>query len=486
MKRGKTVITLISLLVLSCGQQQQQLKVTFLSDPPGGMLYRQNGESWGPCPKVLWYDLSEEVLAAGKLQAKGLVVRWPSGPEKRSDDTITFQIDGSDKQFTFVQFSEAKSDQQTPDAYIEIVAIDRSADEDDTGLREEPDEPNVPVTRTVKTEEPIDDNVVEQVDDARQNPRQDPELRDEPDERTVLIAEAYTAENRSEGIIEIPSNANQIRSESDTGIREEPEGTQTERIETAVTVDPARTVKPEIAEDPNKEAIQVKVRTKEEDIGDGVLMKFSLIPSGEFFMTLGIGETVGDSNQSPTQTILKIRSFYMGQCEVTQEQYEKIMRVNPARFEEDPNHPNRPVETVSWYDAEAFCKKLSTKLKVTCRLPTEAEWEYACRAGTKTTYYWGDDFDSRYARTIVDRESGTDNVRAREPNGWDLYDMSGNVWEWCDDWYGQKENFRILRGGSWGNSPRYCRSAHRNWHTPNHRYDDCGFRVVMDVESASK
>lgn len=467
MKRWNLVIYLTLLIVYGCGQnQQQKLKVTYLSDPPGGTLYKQNGETWGPCPKVLWYDLSEEARSAGKLQAKGLIVRWPSGPEKRSDDTITFQLDGKAKQFTFVQSDEEKTDQRASvHKDTETAAVKGQTTREDSGLREEPDE---------------------------------------PDEETVQVVKTDTTENRNDGIIEKPGNADQIRSQRVEGIHEEPEGPQAEITETAITIDSAAGERlkqgnpnqmkseptPKMIEDPNEEMVKIKVETMSVLLGDGVEMEFVLIPAGY----LDLKATGEDTDNKPTQRITISKSFYMGRFEVTQEQYETIMGVNPAHFTDDPNdpnHSNRPVETVSWYDADAFCRKLSAKLNLKFRLPTEAEWEYACRAGTTTMYYWGDDFDSRYAHTIQDRSSGPDNVGSRKQNDWGLYDMSGNVWEWCKDRYIDPDtlsrgDFRILRGGSWGNSQRSCGSAYRNWHTPNHRYDDCGFRVVMEVGSASK
>ncbi len=102
MKHGTVIAVFIPLFVVSCAQQQR-LKVTYMSDPPGGTLYRQSGELWGPCPKVLWYDLDKDTLAAGYLDAKGLTVRWPSGPEKKSDKLIRIPVDSTDQQYTFVQ-----------------------------------------------------------------------------------------------------------------------------------------------------------------------------------------------------------------------------------------------------------------------------------------------------------------------------------------------------------------------------------------------
>jgi len=515
MKRGKIVITLISLFVLSCGQQQQQqqrLKVTYLSDPPGGTLHKQNGESWGRCPKVLWYDLNEEALASGELQTKGLIVRWPNGAERRSQDMITFEIDGSDKQFTFVRPDRTGNEQQTPDKEVETTAIDDAPEQRDPGLREEPDKPAVTVAKTIKgehTKQPADNNVLERVDDTEHRTERNSELHDEPDKEATPIAEADADEHRDEGIIEIPSNANQIGSRRDTEIREEPEGTQNAaRTETAVPVVAAEAATSEESEqidpnqskaepalkttgDPNEEIAQIEVETKTVDLSDGVVMDFVKIPAGEF----NVRATGDDANSSPAKRITISKPFYIGQYEVTQKQYGTIMGRNPSRF----YGAERPVETVSWFEAKIFCERLSAHLNVKCRLPTEAEWEYCCRAGTKTTYYWGDEFDSDYAHTIEDRSPGTLDVGSRLPNNWGLYDMSGNVWEWCDTWYSDQslgdtidprgtagKNFRVLRGGSWGNSQRNCRCAHRNWHTPNHRYDDCGFRVVMEVVQPSK
>ena len=512
MKRENLVIILSSLLVLSCGQQQKRLKVTYLSDPPGGTLYKQNGESWGPCPKILWYDISGEAVDSGKLQAKGLIVRWPSGPEKRSDDTITFPIDGTNQEFTFIQNDGVQSDLLSPgQTDKETAAIDRVIAGHDTGLREEIDEPKLSAGRTIEAEKPVVDTVLEQADEEKPQLEREPELREEPDEDIVRIAGEAAAGNRNEGIIERPGGSEQAKIVVEPGILEEPEAAQSETVETAAPVDPAENAVPENTEpsnaaiktipitnvEPKEQIVQPKVQTKTVDLGNGLLMDFALIPPGEFLTTIESDGAGDDSDQKPTQQIKISRPFYIGRYEVTQEQYEKIMGVNPAHFK----GPKHPVETVSWHEAQRFCEKLSSTVNGVFRLPTEAEWEYACRAGTTTTYYWGDDFDGRYARTIVDRGSGTENVGTRLPNAWGLYDMSGNAWEWCADWYGKRDptrtfaidpkgpsggDFRVLRGGSWGTGTQNCRSSHRNWHTPNHRYDDCGFRIVMEVEPASR
>ena len=182
----------------------------------------------------------------------------------------------------------------------------------------------------------------------------------------------------------------------------------------------------------------------------------------------------------------------MGKHPVTQEQYKQILGTNPSQF----NGSNLPVETVSWEDATAFCKKVSEKAGLMVRLPTDAERECACRAGTTTTYYTGDG-DADLARAAwYDVNSGgkTHPVGQKESNAFGLYDMHGNVWEWCQDWYeaykpgavvnqqGPPEGqFRVLRGGSWSFVARFCRSAYRYWANPGDRDYYFGFRVVVEV-----
>jgi formylglycine-generating enzyme required for sulfatase activity len=168
---------------------------------------------------------------------------------------------------------------------------------------------------------------------------------------------------------------------------------------------------------------------------------------------------------------------------------------NPSHFK---NNPQNPVENVSWNDAQAFCEKLSQITGKTYRLPTEAEWEYACRAGTTTRYYFGDNDNQlgNYAWYSENSNNTTHPVGQKKPNAWGLYDMSGNVWEWCeDDWHdsyagapddgsawldndNRSQSRKRLRGGSWGNSPDLCRSALRDRNFPGIHYDRIGFRVA--------
>jgi len=171
------------------------------------------------------------------------------------------------------------------------------------------------------------------------------------------------------------------------------------------------------------------------------------------------------------------------------------MGTNPSHFK---NNPQNPVENVSWNDAKAFCQKLSQITGKTYRLPTEAEWEYACRAGTTTRYYFGDNDNQLgdYAWGTENSNGTTHPVGQKKPNGWGLYDMSGNVWEWCeDDWHdsyagapddgtawidndNRSQSRKCLRGGSWGNDPNICRSAYRSWSNPDDHYYSIGFRVA--------
>jgi formylglycine-generating enzyme required for sulfatase activity len=195
---------------------------------------------------------------------------------------------------------------------------------------------------------------------------------------------------------------------------------------------------------------------------------------------------------------VKVNSFAIGKYPVTQAQYEAVMGTNPSYFK---NNPQNPVEKVSWNDAQAFCQKLSQITGKTYRLPTEAQWEYACRAGTTTRYYFGDNDNQLgdYAWYNGNSNNTTHPVGQKKPNGWGIYDMSGNVWEWCeDDWHDSYKNApddgsawinndnrsqsrKCLRGGSWGSNPFSCRSAFRLYNVRrDYRFNYLGFRVVCD------
>jgi len=227
------------------------------------------------------------------------------------------------------------------------------------------------------------------------------------------------------------------------------------------------------------------------DLGGGVSMKLVLIPVGKFMM----GE-----EKDPvlvflfTHEVTISKPFYMGATEVTQAQYQAIMGTNPSNFKGATN----PVDSVSWNDAADFCKKLSEKTRQAVRLPTEAEWEYACRAGSKTGFSFGDAEEALgdYAWYRANSGDTTHPVGQKKPNAWGLYDMHGNLYEWCANWYGDypkgaltdpqdpasgKE--RVLRGGSWSHGPDNCRAAYRYRITPDFRYINFGFRVVVSVSA---
>ena len=253
------------------------------------------------------------------------------------------------------------------------------------------------------------------------------------------------------------------------------------------------------------------------DLGNGVTMRLVLIPDGKFMMGSPDSEPDRNENEGPQHEVTISKPFYMGVHEVTQEQYRQVMGTNPSAFKGATN----PVETVSWDDAMAFCRKLSEKTGRKVTLPTEARWEYACRAGTATVFHTGDDLRPGQANADLSPsnpgtwERVTDWVRkllgtkakaasrgpmpvgSSTPNAFGLYDMHGNVWEWCADRYG--ENYyansppadpqgptgggvRVLRGGCWHNYPRDCRSGTRNCAAPDARNDVIGFRVAADVE----
>jgi len=227
-------------------------------------------------------------------------------------------------------------------------------------------------------------------------------------------------------------------------------------------------------------------------------MKFVLIPPGEFLMGSPPGDSDAQAEEKPQHKVEISKAFYLGVTEVTQEQYERVMGENPSKFKGDPQ---RPVEQVSWDDAVAFCRKLSEKEGRTYRLPTEAEWEYACRAGSQTKWSFGDDASALkdYAWSGDNAGGTTHAVAQNKPNAWGLYDMHGNVWEWCQDRYASEEyrrfasqaavdprdpdeaTVRVLRGGSWRDIGRNCRSGCRNRAGPEARSLAFAFRVARSV-----
>ena len=221
-------------------------------------------------------------------------------------------------------------------------------------------------------------------------------------------------------------------------------------------------------------------------------MDFLLIPAGSFKMGSAPGSGVNDEH--PQHPVEITHPFYLQTTEVTQEQWKKVMGDNPSKYKKCGN--DCPVETVSWNDAQKFIKKLNDMEGTdTYRLPTEAEWEYAARAGTTTEYSFGDDAGQlgRYGWYAKNSGRETHPAGGRKPNAWGLYDMHGNVWEWCQDWYGDdyyKKNpdknpkgpqtgiQRVIRGGGWYYDAPFCRSATRAFLTPDFRYASFGFRLV--------
>ncbi|MBD1940005.1 bifunctional serine/threonine-protein kinase/formylglycine-generating enzyme family protein [Microcoleus sp. FACHB-68] len=256
-----------------------------------------------------------------------------------------------------------------------------------------------------------------------------------------------------------------------------------------------------------------------ENLSNNVILETVAIPGGKFLMGSPATEQERESSESPQHSVM-LQPFFLGKYPVTQVQWQAVMGNNPAHFRGN----NRPVENVSWNDAIAFCQKLSKKTGRNYRLPSEAEWEYACRAGTTTPFYFGKTITSDLANYNSDYiyASAPKGVNRREttdagsfpPNAFGLYDMHGNVWEWCQDvwhenyngapsdgsawesggdiihFYGSEEGAssplskkhgygRMQRGGSWYFNPRNCRSANRSRNVPDYWSYYIGFRVVL-------
>ena len=225
-------------------------------------------------------------------------------------------------------------------------------------------------------------------------------------------------------------------------------------------------------------------------------MEFVAIPAGSFQMGSPSSESDRESNEK--QHLVTVRSFELMTTEVTQGMWQEVMGTNPASGYGVGS--NYPVYNVSWNDCQEFIAELNDQdSRYTYRLPTEAEWEYACRAGTTTRFYWGNSDSSSdiggYAWYDGNSNSSTHPVGQKLPNAWGLYDMSGNVWEWCQDGYTNdydncptdgsaycgSVSYRVGRGGGWSDDARYCRSAVRGDSGPGDGEINVGFRLARSA-----
>ena len=283
--------------------------------------------------------------------------------------------------------------------------------------------------------------------------------------------------------------------------------------------------------------LQEIVITKSGEMRNSIGMTFRLLPAGSFQM--GSPETELHRSADETQHEVRMtQPFYMGTHEVTQKQFQRIMGYQPGTFGSDGNEPNLPIESVNWFEAVHFCNilsriedrdpyylieevkrneehriiyaEVSIKGGAGYRLPTEAEWEYACRAGTRTIYNHGNristadaNFDGTqpYLNSSEETEQKSEinrqqpvKVGSFNPNSWGLYDMHGNVWEWCEDWYrdtyepqdqtntpnrSSTAEERVVRGGGWISSAKLCRSANRGRFHPEFTRSYLGFRICL-------
>ncbi len=236
-----------------------------------------------------------------------------------------------------------------------------------------------------------------------------------------------------------------------------------------------------------------------EGLSPGIQLEMVVVPSGGFMMGSHTGS--GEPDEEPKHSVW-IRRFLLSKYPVSQEQWKAVMDWTPPfRFKGN----QRPVDRVSWNGAREFCQRLSEKTGRAYRLPLEAEWEYACRAGTNTAFTFGPTLTTELANYVgtgpylsegpgLNRHETTE-VGKFPPNAFGLQDMHGNLWEWCADawhdnyigapadstpWEGNTPALRVLRGGSWHDPPALCRSAFRLFHTPEEGEDIFGFRVALD------
>ena len=253
------------------------------------------------------------------------------------------------------------------------------------------------------------------------------------------------------------------------------------------------------------EIISISGQTQDplQTINNSIGMEFVQIPAGEFYMgslvnflNINIIPDMGTPiDEGPVHRVKIPQSFYLGKYEVTQKQWRDVMGNNPSHFKGD----DLPVENISWYDVQDFIKKLNEKEGVNkYRLPSEAEWEYAARAGTITSYSFGNDASKLgdYAWYGENDDEKTHEVGKKRPNPWGLYDMYGNVWEWVQDkwhknydgapndgsaWEIGSPSARVIRGGGWWYPSYNCRSAYRIQHVVGGHVEVIGFRLLREL-----
>ena len=236
------------------------------------------------------------------------------------------------------------------------------------------------------------------------------------------------------------------------------------------------------------------------DLPDGVTMEVVWIKRGTFMMGSPSSEPGRSSNEGPQHEVTISRGFYLGKYEVTQGEWESVMGTTPWAGEWGVRESSEnPAVYISWEDVQGFIAKLNAAGEDVYRLPTAAEWEYACRAGENTRWSFGDD-ESELGEYAWCEDNACDvgecyarAVGTKKPNPWGLYDMHGNVWEWCEDWYEEDYyssssrvdptgpsdgSYRIGRGGSFGFRAQHTRSAFRSYYSPLHRDYDVGFRLL--------
>jgi formylglycine-generating enzyme required for sulfatase activity len=229
-------------------------------------------------------------------------------------------------------------------------------------------------------------------------------------------------------------------------------------------------------------------------LANNVKLSFVLIKAGEFLMGTAPSDADWEREEGSQRLVRITMPFYMGVWPITQEQWQAVTGENPSFFHD----PQCPVECVTWEDCQEFCRKLSDTSRHSLRLPTEAEWECACRAGSAGRWFFGDDQAQLDAHAWYQGNSGgqTQPCGQKQPNQWGLYDMHGNVWEWCADWFEVRSDSgssladphgptfgtaRVLRGGSWAASPRTCRCAFRGKSDPRSRIYVNGCRLVVET-----